>query len=54
MSLYLLEYATTDALTQSTPISVPGDSNLTLNCANPAWGLSAHDDGETRGEIEVF
>jgi hypothetical protein len=53
-SLYRPGYAATDALTRSTPIPTPADSNPTLNFTNPARSLSAHDDGETRGEIEVF
>ena len=44
----------TGALTWLTPNPTPGDPNLTLNCMNPARSPSAHDDGETRGEIEVF
>src|SRR5699024_9219109 len=34
--------------------SYPGDSNPTLNCTIPDRSLSAHDDREIRGEIEVF
>jgi hypothetical protein len=54
VNLYRPEYATTNVLTRSTPNSTPGDPNLSLNCTNLARSSSAHDDGKTRGKIEVF
>jgi hypothetical protein len=42
------------ALTCLTPNPTPGDPNPSLNCANLAQILSAHDDGENRRQIEMF
>jgi hypothetical protein len=44
----------TGALTWLTPNPTRGDPNPSLTCTNPARSSSAHDDGEHRGQTEVF
>jgi hypothetical protein len=53
-NLYQPEYTMTRLLTWLTPNFTPSDPNPSINCTILARNPSIHDDGENRGQPEVF